>query len=79
MQQLQRPHLHDHVQQALPPLHVPRAHQGKGHGRVEVRSRDVGKGVDCRLWAATGMHSSAHVSCHKSRHDLTKEGTFKRA
>lgn len=40
-------HLHDHVEQALPILHVAGAHQRKGDSWVEVRSRDVGKGVDC--------------------------------
>lgn len=41
------PHLHDHVQQALPPLHVPSAHQCKGDSRVEVGPRNVGKGINC--------------------------------
>lgn len=45
-------HLHDHVEQALPPLHVAGAHERKGDGRVEVRARDVGKGVDC-MWSSS--------------------------
>jgi len=44
----QKPHLHDDVQQPLPPLHVPRAHQRKRDRRVEVRAADVRKGVDDR-------------------------------
>jgi hypothetical protein len=46
--------LHDHVQQGLPPLHVPRAQQGKADGRVEVGAGDVGKGVDCRQQRTEG-------------------------
>jgi hypothetical protein len=64
-------HLHDHVQQALPPLHVASAHQREGHSRVEVRTRHVGEGVNCktagtqarpvRVNSMHHMYTSVHV------------------
>lgn len=53
-------HLHDHVQQPLPPLHVTSAHQGKADSRVEVGSRDVCKGVNC-----TAEMSAASAPCSR--------------